>query len=201
MNDEDISEDGHWKWDGNDWVPNEPPAPPIKRVILQNPMLENTTAEDSFNFRTISRIAGVVFLLLSASVYFVFYMGEDETDGVGVYFEWHYMCSSDCDEVWIEVENHHGVVYSGYRLINDDDWGTPIRDITFIWEGEIYSMRGIVQRESSERSLVAIIGSISTKGFDRDDACVIFDDNDYDYYATAGDIGFYVIETLRNNDC
>jgi hypothetical protein len=101
----------------------------------------------------------------------------------------------------LSADSPYGSAYEGYRFINDDDFGTPIQKDYFLLDDEAYSLSGIVQRESSERSLVGIFGTVSTKGFDRDDACVIFEATDNDNYATAGDVGFFTLEGLNNNDC
>jgi len=183
--------------------PTPPPTPPINLVV--DPVYVSNKIpvkpKKKIDFLKLGIIGGVIFLLLSASVVYLI-LNQEERTGLGVFVEWHYACASDCDLVWITVDSPHGFTeYEGYKPINDDDWGPPIQEQYWLWDDEIYSLSGIVQRESSERSFVAILGTVSTKGYGQGDACVIFDADDYDNYATAGDVDFFVTGTLITNGC
>tara|TARA_A100001037_G_C14926393_1_gene533990 strand:+ start:115 stop:744 length:630 start_codon:yes stop_codon:yes gene_type:complete len=200
-----ISDDGEWIWNGSDWVPYESP-PNAPRELLVNPVIVSDTVATKpnkikINYLKLGIIGGVVLMLLAASLVYLV-LNQEERKGMGVYVEWQYMCAEDCGLVWVKATGPYEITdYEGYKPINDDDWGPPIQEEYWLWEDEIYSLSGITQRESSELSFVAIIGTVSTKGFDRGDACVIFSADDYDNYATAGDVGFFTTGTLVNNDC
>ena len=203
MLDQEVSEDGNWKWNGTDWVPNVPP--PIQQVILEKSNTDSTKTRVSdlnFNTKTLSIVGGIVFLLFTTSISYYYFFMEEERTGEWVYLEWHYGCVSDCEQVYVYAENVFDIeVYDGYKIINDDNWGTPIKESYFLFDDEIYFFSGIVQRESSEQSYVSIFGTASLIGYDVDSACVVWDGDDMDSYATASGVDWFTVGTLRNNDC
>ena len=203
MSDQEVSEDGMWKWNGTDWVPNVPP--PIQQVILEKSTTDSTKTRVSglnFSTKTLSIVGGIVFLLLTTSISYVLFFMEEERTGEWVYFEWHYGCASDCGQVYVyAVDVHEFVVYDGYKFINDDNLGTPIKASFFLWDDEAYAFSGLVQRESSEQSYVTIFGTASLVGYGVDTACVIWQGEDMDSYALASGVDAFTVGQLRQNDC
>ena len=80
MLDQEVSEDGNWKWNGTDWVPNVPP--PIQQVILEKSNTDSTKTRVSdlnFNTKTLSIVGGIVFLLFTTSISYYYFFMEEET--------------------------------------------------------------------------------------------------------------------------